>query len=432
MASNLSVKLLFIFALFSLCVYQVQAQKDAQTVLSEFASWLSSNGVQSKVNLGVFDGLRFGGVAGTDIKDEDPILQIPEKLILSEDVVMEHPVVKLYSDYKIAYEPLMIYILHERLNPDSFWLPYFQILPTDFSFHPYFWSDEDLSLTIGTGLPNHVRERKAFLLAAYNYINDHFVSQHDEIFPDGYFSYENYVWAFMVVLTRAWKIDNQLMLVPLADMLNHHPTAGTGNMLTYGDEKYFQINATRDYETKEQVYDNYGGKTNFELLKGYGFILEDNPYNGIHLNFELKTGSLISNLVEPLLSKADPNYRNLIVRPNRRPDALLRVSRLSVMEFSELEYINDAIAGKPVTLINELRAYRGAISALTQSITSYPTTIQEDIELLEDESLTDIQRTAITFRKIEKEVTQNCVLVLGKLWENILLEGKLPLDVALR
>jgi hypothetical protein len=52
--------------------------------------------------------------------------------------------------------------------------------------------------------------------------------------------------------------------------------------------------------------------------------------------------------------------------------------------------------------------------------------------LLQDATLSVNKRNAILLRKSEKEIIQNNILVMAKLWENILLEGAMPLGVPLR
>jgi hypothetical protein len=126
-----------------------------------------------------------------------------------------------------------------------------------------------------------------------------------------------------------------------------------------------------------------------------------------------------------------PNYKSIKIRPNKVPVELLRVFRLSVMEFGELEYINEALSGKGVSLKNELRAYRSAIRSLSGMLQTFETTIAQDNELLAAEDLSVNRRNAIILRKTQKEIITNVILVLGKMWENILLSGELLGGVAI-
>lgn len=416
----------FVLSVFAFCVVPAVADVSA---LQAFAEWVGQNKVQSRANLGLFDGARIGGVAGSNIASGDFILRVPASIMITPEVYGKDPI-NQYDDFKLSYEPLMLWLLKERINPDSFWKPYIGSLPASFEGHPMFWTNEQLALTEGTGLAENVLSRRQTLEAAYKLLNENYIAKNN-ILPAEYFTYDNYLWSFMVVLTRAWFVQDQLVLVPMADMLNHSPDAGAGNLEEVDGQYFFVINATKDYASGEQVFDSYGARSNFELMKGYGFALENNPHDSMLLHFNMKTTNLVQGIVEPLLRKADPNYGTITIQPNRRPDALLRIFRLSVMEFKDLEHVEDALAGKPISLMNELKAYRAAISGLAQALQKFPTTVEEDSALLQTE-LSAIERNAVIFRRSEKQILQNCILVLGKMWENILIEGQLPVGVPLR
>jgi len=415
-----------VLSVFAFCIVPAVADVSA---LQTFAEWVGQNKVQSRANLGLFEGSRIGGVAGASIASGDYIVRIPGHMLISAEVYGKDPI-NQYDDFKLTYEPLMLWLLKERINPESFWKPYIGALPASFEDHPMFWTNEQLALADGTGLAENVLSRRQTLEAAYKLLNENYIAKNN-LLPAEYFTYDNYLWAFMVVLTRAWFVQEQLVLVPMADMLNHSPEAGAGNLEQIDGQYFFVINATKDYAVGEQVYDSYGARSNFELIKGYGFALENNPHDNMLLHFNMKTSNLVQGIVEPLLRKADPNYGTINIYPNRRPDALLRIFRLSVMEFKDLEYVEDALAGKPISLMNELKAYRAAISGLAQALQKFPTTIEEDTALLQTQ-LSAIERNAVIFRRSEKQILQNCILVLGKMWENILIEGQLPVGVPLR
>ena len=68
--------------------------------------------------------------------------------------------------------------------------------------------------------------------------------------------------------------------VPMADMLNHKRPKQTS--WTYSDEKGgFVIEALKDIERNEQVYDSYGKKCNSRFFLNYGFIVENNDGNEV-------------------------------------------------------------------------------------------------------------------------------------------------------
>jgi hypothetical protein len=265
---------------------------------------------------------------------------------------------------------------------------------------------------------------------AYKTFAEKFVASNPNFYPEGYITYENYLWGYLLAGTRQWSSADGNVWVPLADMLNHKPTAGVGSMDISG--QYFVINATQEYKSGDQVYDSYGPKSNEELFRFYGFVPEENAADFLKVAIQSTAVNLVQSVITPVLEKVDPNWRDVYLQKNRRSDTLLRAFRLNQLEFKELEWLNDAVAGKPISLINELRAYRSAISVLTQLLQSYSTTAEEDTELLKKEGLSLKETFAIRLRRGEKEIIKNQILVIGKLWENILIEGTLPGGVPVR
>jgi len=275
----------------------------------------------------------------------------------------------------------------------------------------------------GTGLAEATATLKRLLETSYQNINEKLVKPY---VPTLGLTLEKYIWAYHILISRSWTLEangeKEICLIPLADMFNHQPGTSPGDLNAEGT--YFSFNATKTYAPGEQLFVNYGRKSNYELMFNYGFALENNLDDSLTLHFSLKASNLVQSIIEPLLRAVDPGYKDIRISANRVPLALLRVFRLSVMEFSELEVVADALQGKPVSLINELRSYRSAINSLSTLYRSYQTTIEDDAELLKT-NLAPRLRHAVVTRKGQKEILKNVILVLGKMWENILLEGKL-------
>jgi hypothetical protein len=108
--------------------------------LKGFAKWIGENGVETKVNLGRYGDSRFGAVAAKDISEGDALLRIPKKLIISLNTIREsdYTPIKEYKDWVLHNEPFVAFFLKDRLNANSFYQPYYRILPefSDFSNHP--------------------------------------------------------------------------------------------------------------------------------------------------------------------------------------------------------------------------------------------------------------------------------------------------------
>jgi len=403
--------------------------QEENAVLRSFAQWLGENKVQSNVNLGVFQNYRIGGVAGKAVANEEFLIRAPKSLIITADVAQSHGPFPTFTEWGYNTEPFVAFLLHHLSQPSSSWKPYIDVLPTNFASNPLTWVDSDLEELQASPIRGQITTLRNQLVAAHQRLLTT-APKINEVFPDGSLTFERYLWAFLVTSSRMFTTANGPIIVPLVDMLNHDPSAAVGDISADGE--FFVVNSTRDYQKGEQVFVSYGPKSNGELLKTYGFVLEDNAADFLTLHFELKLTNLVESIVEPVLRKQDPQYAEVAIAKNRRPDRLLRTYRLSLLEFKELEHLSEAMEGKPISLSNELKSYRGIISGLQSLLQTYPTTEAEDAELLKDATLSVNKRNAVVLRKAEKEIIQNNILVMAKLWENILLEGAMPLGVPLR
>ena len=109
---------------------------------------------------------------------------------------------------------------------------------------------------------------------------------------------ELFLWAFVMLLSRAARLSSklggeELALVPYADLMNHNPYSNTyidaqrSGMPLISRTEEVAVYADRGYKKFEQVFINYGEKGNADLLLLYGFALERNPFDAGELNFIL-------------------------------------------------------------------------------------------------------------------------------------------------
>ena len=70
-------------------------------------------------------------------------------------------------------------------------------------------------------------------------------------------------------------MDDFSILLPLFDMANHSATAQASWDCESNPTGTVQFRTRDDYRPGEQIFNNYGAKTNSELLLGYGFILPE-------------------------------------------------------------------------------------------------------------------------------------------------------------
>ncbi|CAN0475117.1 unnamed protein product [Ectocarpus sp. 8 AP-2014] len=168
---------------------------------------------------------------------------------------------------------LMLFILTDMRRPDTFFRPYYDLLPTTLSNMPIFWTEEEMRLLQGSYLVTQVEERNQAIEGDYGVICDLYPPFRDVA------TLEEFKWARMCVCSRNFGLDvNGLRtsaLVPYADMLNHYRPRET--KWTYDNNRGgFTITTLHRILGGAQVYDSYGQKCNHRFLLNYGFAIENN------------------------------------------------------------------------------------------------------------------------------------------------------------
>lgn len=167
----------------------------------------------------------------------------------------------------------MVFILVDRARPDSFFKPYYDILPETLSNMPIFWNEEELRYLEGSYLLEQIEERNAAIQADYRAICN--------VCPNfaQVSTVEQFKWARMCVCSRNFGLVINGMqtaaMVPYADMLNHYRPRET--KWQFDDAlQSFTVVSLQPIHTGSQVYDSYGRKCNHRFLLNYGFSVENN------------------------------------------------------------------------------------------------------------------------------------------------------------
>jgi histone-lysine N-methyltransferase SETD3 len=167
----------------------------------------------------------------------------------------------------------MVFMLIDRKSPDSFFKPYYDILPQTLNNMPIFWTEEELLYLKGSHLVEQISQRIQMIEADYQAICS--------IAPEfsTYSTLHEFMWARMCVCSRNFgMVINGVQtaaLVPYADMLNHYRPRETKWQF---DEELqgFTVVALQPIVAGAQVYDSYGRKCNHRFLLNYGFSVENN------------------------------------------------------------------------------------------------------------------------------------------------------------
>ncbi|KAI1119794.1 SET domain-containing protein [Nemania abortiva] len=226
------------------------------------------------------------------------------------------------------------FLMQEYLRRDeSPWSPYIRTLPPPehmAGMLPVVWPAGDVEFLRGTNAHVAVHEIRASLKREYKHAI--------KFLPEKLqFAYTRplYYWAYCIFTTRSFrpsliipdaeslslpsKTDDFSILLPLFDVGNHSPLAKTA-WLTDEHSRTCTLRSGQPYAAGQQVFNNYGMKTNAELLLGYGFILPEGE--GFHNDYvHIKT--------KAVPAAGDLHASHIVaLRPFSHPSSVIGRSRL--------------------------------------------------------------------------------------------------------
>ncbi len=168
-----------------------------------------------------------GVYAIQDVSKGEAIMSIPLKCLITVEMGQATAVGWAVRTAGLMFDApkhvyLMLFLLVDRAKGNSFFQPYYDILPPTLSNMPMFWSDEELESLRGSHVLQQVEDRRDAIEQDYTAICD--------VYPlfANIATLEDFAWARMCVCSRNFGIVVQgkrtSALVPYADMLNHsHP-----------------------------------------------------------------------------------------------------------------------------------------------------------------------------------------------------------------
>mmetsp|Transcript_57922 Transcript_57922/g.141524 ORF Transcript_57922/g.141524 Transcript_57922/m.141524 type:complete len:643 (+) Transcript_57922:1541-3469(+) len=393
-----------------------------------------------------------GLLARRDINDGDLLIKIPMKLCLTKKEARSRLGKDALPREINEYLAIACLLIHEKyvMGPKSFFGPYMGILPETQEVNPTFaWTDDDLKFLDGSPVVAATRSLQAKLQREYDALlggPDGLCTRFPDRFPKEHFTYENWVWAFTMLFSRAIRLRNcregeTLALVPYADLINHSPFSmayidareGGDWLFSTGEEEVI-LYADRRYRRMEQIYISYGQKSNAELLLLYGFAVERNPYNSVDVTVSIspRTQSFVKavddeNVVIDPLAEEKVEFLETVGRDSivdfpcyadRYPTEMLEFLRLMQMtpEDTRGKPLTEFDYSRTISLANEAAVLTSVIDAVRRQIGRYPNTEEEDAALIKDKGmfrlLTYNQRMAIRHRRNEKRLLKRTIAAL--------------------
>ncbi|KAF7550372.1 hypothetical protein G7Z17_g5785 [Cylindrodendrum hubeiense] len=253
-----------------------------------FLPWTDAKGVKMKgVEPRVLPGRGIGVVATRNVRANDVILSVPTRSLRTIDTVPK-AIAKALQPGVSVHGVLAAEMALDESEDFAMWRT---VLPTREDLEagmPMMWPKELQDLLPGRA--KGILERQT---ATFRRECDLVLKAFTDL------KREDYLYFWVLVNTRtfynsmpkmkAYPQAERLVCMPAADLFNH---ADQGCQLSYTAMGY-NIVADRVYREGEEVYLSYGPHSNDFLLTEYGFILDTNRWDEVHLD----------QVILPLLNK---------------------------------------------------------------------------------------------------------------------------------
>ena len=282
-----------------------------QILIENFLTWLGKNSANKPyINKTKIENLPIFGnslITTQKIRKNEIVLEIPQHLFLSmenacKDKMIQRLIINknLYFDKKTIFAFFLL--LQICLKEQSFWHPYFQVLPKSYT-NTITWKDEEIQILKRKDLIDSFRKKRKYAENEFTKIKD--IIEKDEeahsIINLKDFQLEIFLLLFSLIESRTLYYPNSFdsesiigTLVPYYDFCNHAFLKDINAFDHFYYEKNrnsYVLKAYKEFEVNEQVFICYGNYNNLHFLELYGFLPFENISNNyieIQLELDLK------------------------------------------------------------------------------------------------------------------------------------------------
>jgi len=181
----------------------------------------------------------------------------------------------------------------EYTNSSSPWRPYLDILPISLST-PLFWNNDDLTWLKGTDVESQIGLDR--IEKDYKEKIQPFIESHPDYFIKDVHNFAMYKRFGSIVMAYSFtKPDSEIVMMPMADMLNHKTGFNNARLFIQTDKNHtiYEMKTICNISKGTDVYNTYGDLGNSELLRKYGFVDGlDNPHNIISISLKIVLESI--------------------------------------------------------------------------------------------------------------------------------------------
>lgn len=307
--------------------------------LHAFIEWSKSHGtfIDDRIDFKVTQDAGVAAFAKVTIKTSEALISVPKELLITNELA-EKEFGRTTNTVSSGNPNALVQLFAAKMKFDStanFYKPYFDILPIKLD-QPYFWNLEEIELLKGTDIYLLVKQNLRNIVEEWHNLLQElklepqdkeliqlakkqdfdilrYICEYRE--KNSCFSWKSfvaYLWATGIFTSRAFpklileqncSNINEAFLYPLVDLLNHKNDAKVKWTLT-GDKVSFTSQET--LKEGDEIFNNYGDKSNEELLLSYGFVQDQNCYDLTRLTLRL-TKDMISEALNANLGCTEKN-----------------------------------------------------------------------------------------------------------------------------
>ena len=185
---------------------QKSLEMENATVFDRFEKWLIDNGAK-------FPGLYFkmygpdqrGVHCKKDIDRNRRIMYVPLKCLITDQMARQTKTGSLLISIEKRlsapnHNQIIVFMLEDMMKKDSFFKPYYDILPKDVSNFPVFWTDKEVEYLKGSTLGGEIQQRREKIRNDYNIIGGLIPGFFDN------FTFEKFLWCRTIVGSRNFTI----------------------------------------------------------------------------------------------------------------------------------------------------------------------------------------------------------------------------------
>ncbi|KAM0948200.1 putative [Ribulose-bisphosphate carboxylase]-lysine N-methyltransferase [Dioscorea sansibarensis] len=270
--------------------YSSAAPRESSGECDEFLPWLQRKAgceISSTLSIGFS---KFGRslFASKSIRAGDCVLRVPFSVQITQENLLPEIESHLVSDVSNISRVALVLLAEKKLGQvDSEWAPYITSLPSIDEMHStIFWSEEELEMLRESRVYQETMDKKAFIENEFSSIRPA-LSCVPQVYGDC--ELVDFMHAYSLVESRAWRTSLGVSLVPFADYLNHDGVS-EAVLLSDDDKEISEVIADRDYAACEQVLIRYGKFSNATLLLDFGFTLPCNIYDQVQICMDIPLG----------------------------------------------------------------------------------------------------------------------------------------------